>query len=519
MLRNIPLVQDITIIKGIGAGGYGRVFLAESPSLGQVVVKTLHLLLEAEYFELDEEGILQEEDQFYKEMQAMIKFSHPNIIKLHGVWFSNDTRRIPYIVSEMGEYCFGKFLFSQKIEKAQAIKFAHQIASGIKYVHENSIAHRDIKPDNIVLVKEGSEYVAKLIDFGDCKLFSNAVLKTVVGTSAYQDPRVLMGIYDESVDIFSFGCVLIQMVLGYESLCTWRFSKDTQPIENEKLSVTLANKLGEELAALVTSCISVENRINASALVEKLASFMKGDLEPLRVEVDENSLIAQNNMALQYFYGDGVEVDQKKAVELWTLAANKGYLDSQFLLADCYFRAEGVEEDFEKAVIWWTMAANQGHPGSQSNLGNCYAAGVGVEVNPEKAVEWWTLAANQGVAEAQFNLADCYANGEGVEVNLEKAVELWTLAANQGDPDAQYCLGECYYNGDGVEKDRKKAVELWTKSAKQDFADAQYRLGRCYRNGKGVKADTKRAREWFTLAANQGHKRAKKTLKRSTRRQ
>lgn len=234
-------------------------------------------------------------------------------------------------------------------------------------MHDNSIAHRDSKPENIVLVKNGEEYVAKLIDFGECKLFGGELVKTFKGTSAYQDPKVLTGMYDESVDIFSFCCVMIQMLCGYESLCTWRFSKNKVP--SDQLPAKLADKLGDDFAALVRKCICHENRIKAAQLVEELALMEERDIIPLIVQETEDSTIVQLNLALQYFYGDGVDADIKKAVELWTAIANQGDPVAQYNLGDCYSNGEGVEVNLKEEVKWWTLAANQGYEDAQSALG------------------------------------------------------------------------------------------------------------------------------------------------------
>ena len=499
--RNVPILTDITLIKSLGEGGYGIVYEAESPTVGRVAAKTLHQLANAD--ETDEAYINLEEENFYQEVEALMKFSHANIIKFHGVWFdTKNNRKIPYIISEIGECSFHKFLTNQ-ISKAQAVKFAHQIAAGIKFVHENSVAHRDIKPQNIVLVKQEDDYVAKLIDFGESKWYGRELMKTFKGTSAYQDPKVLTGMYDESVDIYSFGCVMIQMLCGYESLCTWRFSKKNKsPVSSNQLPAKLANKLGKEIAALVRRCICQENRIQAAQLVEELALLEERGIAPLVVK-KVNSTIVQYNLALQYFYGDGVDVDMKKAVELWTATSNQGDRDSQYNLGDCYYNGEGVERNIKEAIKWWTLSANQRCADAQVALGKCYYEGDGVEVNYQKAVEYFEAAAKKGLVIAQYNLGNCYSLGEGVNVNFEKAVELWTLAASEGDADSQFNLGEYYSDGD---KDTEKAIEWWTLAANQGNTDAQFGLGLYFSEGKGgVGKDIGKAMKWWTLAAIQGN--------------
>src|SRR3990167_1406700 len=209
----VPVLTDIKFLKKLGKGGSGVVYQAQSDSLGLVAAKTIHLLLHPESLSLQAGGAvyLKVENHFRKEVETMMKFSHSNIIKCHGVFFMDkDNRKIPLMVFELGECAFDAFLFSNNVSRAQALYFAIQIVEGIKYLHENSVAHRDIKPGNMVLCKEGSEYIVKLIDFGESKIDSKKLMQTAVGTSAYMDPKVLTGDYDKSVDIYSFGCVLFQ---------------------------------------------------------------------------------------------------------------------------------------------------------------------------------------------------------------------------------------------------------------------------------------------------------------------
>src|SRR3990167_2209965 len=150
---------------------------------------------------------------------------------------------------------------------------------------------------------------------------------------------------------------------------------------------------------------------------------------------------AHNNLGKCYFEGKGVEVDFKKAVELFKLASNQGYQKAHNNLGLCYLEGKGVGVDFKKAVELFTLASDQGLPQAHDNLGKCYFEGKGVEVDFKKAVDLFTLASNQGLPEAHNSLGQCYISRKGVEMDFKKAVELLTLASNQGVPQAQSSLG------------------------------------------------------------------------------
>jgi hypothetical protein len=141
-----------------------------------------------------------------------------------------------------------------------------------------------------------------------------------------------------------------------------------------------------------------------------------------------------------------------------------------------YIVGQGVVKDEKKAAELYQLAANQGDAGAQFGLGLCYAKGKGVVKDEKKAAELFQLAANQGLATAQFNLGVYFENGKGVVKDDKKAAELYQLAANQGYAVAQYNLGVCFAKGQGVVKDEKRALELYELAQKGGIAEAEAAL-------------------------------------------
>ena len=93
--------------------------------------------------------------------------------------------------------------------------FAYQLLKGIEYCHSNRVLHRDLKPANILIDKEGN---LKIADFGLSKVFeySNSKYSLDIMTLWYKSPEVLLGCneYNSSIDIWSFGCIFAEMLLG-----------------------------------------------------------------------------------------------------------------------------------------------------------------------------------------------------------------------------------------------------------------------------------------------------------------
>ena len=201
----------------LGRGGMGEVYLARDPKLGrEVAIKVL-----PSSFSADAERLA----RFEQEACAAGALDHPNILVVHDVGKEN---RTPYVVSELldGETLREK-LSGAPPPQRKALDFATQIARGISAAHERGIVHRDLKPENIFITTDGR---AKILDFGLAKLaqadgdqaqtgIPTRRVETdpgaVMGTVGYMAPEQVRGQkVDHRADIFSFGCILYEMLAG-----------------------------------------------------------------------------------------------------------------------------------------------------------------------------------------------------------------------------------------------------------------------------------------------------------------
>jgi TPR repeat protein len=165
---------------------------------------------------------------------------------------------------------------------------------------------------------------------------------------------------------------------------------------------------------------------------------------------------------------EGSKEDIKRLRE-WV---KKGKAWAMEMLATRYRDGVGVKQSDKKAVELYEMAAKRGSATAQYNLGQCYRRGdLGLTQSTERAIEYYTLAAEQGYADAQYNLGLLCNNGTGVE--SDAIIELYTKAAEQGDAAAQFNLGVCYCNGTGVEQSYTKARKWIAKAAAQGFEGAK----------------------------------------------
>ena len=205
------------VVAAIGAGGMGEVCRARDTRLGRdVAIK----VLPAE-FAADPDRLR----RFEQEAKAVAALDHPNILAIHDVGTHEGS---PYIVTELleGESLRDR-LKAGSVPVSRAVEIAVQMAQGLAAAHEKGIVHRDLKPGNVFVTKEGH---VKILDFGIAKLATpgsgleparaTTVVEateagTVLGTVGYMSPEQVRGLaVDHRSDIFSFGCVLYEMISG-----------------------------------------------------------------------------------------------------------------------------------------------------------------------------------------------------------------------------------------------------------------------------------------------------------------
>ena len=196
-------------VKLLGQGSFGSVYEAEHIIFKNKVAMKI---INKSDNDVDEKEILNEID-------ILKKLSHPNIVKIFEFYI---TKAHYYIVTE---YCKDGELFSyikNKYSERQLAVLFYQIFSGLWYLHDHKILHRDIKLENIMISgKEkdqstGEElFWIKIIDFGTAKIFEkNKKEKDVVGSSYYIAPEVLKQNYNEKCDTWSVGIILYMALVG-----------------------------------------------------------------------------------------------------------------------------------------------------------------------------------------------------------------------------------------------------------------------------------------------------------------
>ncbi|MEM6472075.1 MAG: protein kinase [Planctomycetota bacterium] len=296
-------VGPYEISEVIARGGMGVVYRATDPRLGRpVAIKTLWLAELSQFPSKRKELV----ERFEREARAVASLSHPNIVELFDVGITEEQ---PYAVMEFIDgSTLAERLTEGKLTIEQTRHLGMQVAGALATSHAAGVIHRDLKPQNIILVhdelhKDDSGLViprAKLVDFGLSRLSDAPVAADgddsatragmILGTPGYMSPEQARGeAATSAADIFGLGCVL------YEALYGRRAIQGETPVD--RLAATLRGSIEFEPAACETSAMLCEliqkcvaqdpkGRPTASDLY---AQFRKADLHPTMQSDDKTA--------------------------------------------------------------------------------------------------------------------------------------------------------------------------------------------------------------------------------------
>ena len=297
-----PITLDIPgyqIVERIGRGGMGTVYKSRQLSMDRIVaLKVLN-----DRYTNDEKFI----KRFIREARSAGRLSHPNVIHVHDV---SEANGVHYFTMEHVDGTTVKRLLKKKgrLKIDKALDIVLQAAKALEYAHENAIVHRDIKPDNLMLTKDG---VVKLADLGIAKTFDEGIeegdkQRKVFGTPHYMAPEQALGKeIDARADIYSLGATFYHILTGstpFEGPTVTDVLKahiqDSLPAVQEK-----APEVPDSIVFIVERMMakSVDKRYaSMNALIEdieKVVADREADIQ--RLDAGESSVMSVAKVAPQ----------------------------------------------------------------------------------------------------------------------------------------------------------------------------------------------------------------------------
>ena len=296
------IVEDITLIKSVGKGSFGEVFLASRKGTDQMyAVKKVSKSL-----------ALQEKVKKYfnNEIYILKQVNHPNIIKLYEI---KQTLNNFYLVFDLCNggglsNCLEKYMKQNKRPFTQEIaqSIIRQLVSGLQYLHNNKILHRDLKLDNVLLHFNSEEdknnfnllkAQVKIIDFGFARYLENdSLAQSVLGSPINMDPQILAKMrkidnnqsfgYDQKADIWSLGTICYEMLIGVPPFDATSYEELVSKIQKGNYKIPKNLKLSKEAISFINGMLqynpekrlSIDQLANHNFLIKNVKDFKEIDL-------------------------------------------------------------------------------------------------------------------------------------------------------------------------------------------------------------------------------------------------
>lgn len=253
--------------KFLGSGSFGEVWLAKDNETDlDVAVKI--------YISVDPQGL----NDFKKEFQLSFNLNHTNLLHANYLGVCKDDNK-PYLVMP---FCPDGSVtkMAGKMDEKTLWTFIHDVAAGLDYLHSQQppIIHQDIKPDNILVLKNGSYVIS---DFGISKQLKNTLrksshLNSASGAVAYMGPERFSKQYQavKASDIWSFGVTIYELVYGELPFCGLGGSMQKQGADIPDLP----EEFSDEIKLLFTSCLAKEtwNRPSAKQIMDYTTEYIDG---------------------------------------------------------------------------------------------------------------------------------------------------------------------------------------------------------------------------------------------------
>ncbi|HBP22578.1 MAG TPA: hypothetical protein DEA08_32965 [Planctomycetes bacterium] len=526
-------IDDFLLLRLLGQGGMGQVYLARDERVGrEVALKLLTGTGEAS------------RERFQREGELASRLRHPGIVQVHSAGEHGSYR---YLVCELVPGARPLDEAWREVRLRRRVSWVRAAARALGYAHGKGVVHRDVKPANLLVDERGTLRVA---DFGVAAAADLERLTqtgAAVGTPTHMSPEQLSGERaTPATDVWGLGVVLYQALTDELPFAgrTWM-----QLVEAIKQGATPPSSSGGEvprdLEQICLAALSPEpgqRPRDGEALAEQLDDWLAGRTP--RASGRRSLLLGGGLLGLGLAAGAGALVwrsparrspppsaspspraltgeellvrgraaeakqEHEAAYRLYLAAAEAGVREAQERVAQRLFKGEGVAQDVAGAMAWWRRAGEAGSQRAALNLSLLLSRGdQGVERDPAEALRWLRRAAQSGDPEAQARLGYQLVHASS-PAEQQEGLALVREAAQAGSAFAMATLGTLLLEGGVVERDVVESARWLKRGAELDYVPAMRMLAEAYWHGRGVEEDDDQAMVWWGRAAESGDPRS-----------
>ena len=519
-------INDYERKDSLGSGGMGHVYKYAQKRTGEIVAVKWVLFANTD-----------QQKAALKEVTILSSFSHPAIMPILGFMLNGEQEAgivMPCMARSLNDVV-QKRVNSEVVQgwtNTKKMIVLLGTAAGLMTIHGSGGAHRDMKPENILL---DDNFHPCVTDFGISTLNVQNTQGGYGGTLGFMAPELSQGDEPptEKVDIYAFG------IIAYMVICERKpFKSRREMLESaEGRRPVIPDNISDAAKNMITQCWDQDpsQRPSARALVNFL---MK---QKLMDDVDENEFRAYKLRVV----GETLPPKGQTKMTEFELRnkAMSGDVDLQVELARKYLTGDGLAQDVNEAKKFFKMAADF-RPEAGLELGKLY-----LESEPEEAVKYFGKASKLGSTEANAFLVEMIEKmmfrkdeRQSLEVVAEVAArrgpgdafrlaekmfdpndsecpanvqarKLFEVALKGGMKDARYYVALMCERGIGGPVDGERAIRLYMEGDKEGCLMSTTGLGDVFMNGKIVKKDIKKASEYYLKAQQQGYEPARRKMK------
>ena len=463
-------IESYEISSILGVGGFGITYKGYDHSLHCDVAIKEYLPSGLALRTTDGATVIAKSDQdkkyyeyglkrFLEEARILAKFKERSIVRVSRFLESNGTA---YLVMdyEDGESLAEHLQKCGVLSEAEILDIMLPVLEGLGAVHAKDFLHRDIKPGNIYLRKNGPPV---LLDFGAARQALGEQTRALTGmvTPGYApfeqyNSRSKQGPW---TDLYSIGATMYHCLAGKPPAESPDRIAALQEQEADPMPAAVVAGQGRyrpEFLAVVDAMLAPlpkDRPQHIEQVLERLRALGKtAPPAPTRDSAFPTTQVVGAPATASAPPSQPVQStrDEIETFKAMRRRAEAGEAEGQFRLGVMYAYGRGTARDEAEAASWLRKAAGQNHIAAQMRLGLMLARGAGVAKDEAEAAEWLRKAAERNDSVAQFNLGLMHAHGLGVAKDRNEALRWYRKAVAQGHPGARVNLSVLERGGTGI---------------------------------------------------------------------